>query len=95
MIYLGPYNAQGVMVVLNPVFSSKNLLSFWTHVPDISYKHNVALTLVEGGLFVCLSVCFGILNPPQVIEKNRHQKVYDNEGIHFPIKQALTGKVIF
>lgn len=43
----------GVMVVLNPVFSSKNLLSIWAHVPDmISYKHNVALTPVKGGLFV-------------------------------------------
>lgn len=57
MIYLGPYNVQGVMIVLNPVFSSKNLLSFWAHVPDISYKRNVALTLVEGGLLVCLFVC--------------------------------------
>lgn len=92
MISLGPYSVQGIMVILNKVFFSKNFLSTWTHVPDtISYKHNVVLTPVKGGLFVC----FGILNPLQVIEKSRHQKVYGNEGTRLPIKQALTGKIIF
>ena len=92
MISLGPCNLQGIMIILNPVFSSKNLLSTWTYAPDmVSYKYNVALTVVEVGLFVCC----GILNPRQVIEESRHQKVYGNEGSRLPVKQALTGKVVF